>query len=104
MAISNQMLAHKVTISRLVDAGGMKKSTQQIATDVPATVIPMDRQTALANGFTPYKAFDMFTNERNIKTSDVITESGRKFVVKSPNPYNGFGGVDHGHYLLELAA
>ena len=104
MAISSRMLAHRVAIARLVDAGGMKKTTQQIATGVPATIVPMDRQTALANGFTPYKAFDMFTNERNIKTSDVVTEGDRKFVVKSPNAYNGFGSVDHAHYLLELAA
>lgn len=104
MAISKRMLAHKVTISRLVDAGGMKKTTQELAANVPATVVPMDRQTALANGFTPYKAFDMFTNHRDIKVSDVVLQGGRKFVVKSANPYDGFGGVDHGHYLLELAA
>lgn len=104
MAISERMLAHKVNVSRMVDAGGMKKTAQALHTDVPATIVPMDRTTALANGFVPYKAFDMFTNERNIKTSDVVTEGDRKFVVKSPNPYDGFGGVDHAHYILELAA
>lgn len=103
MAISQRMLAHRVNVSRLVDAGGMKKAQQQILTAVPATVVPMDRTTAMANGFTPYKAFEMFTNERNIKTSDVVYESDRKFVVKSPNPYDGFGGVEHAHYILELA-
>lgn len=103
MAISQRMLAHKVNVHRLVDAGGMKKTTQQVLTDVPATVVPMDRTNALANGFTPYKAFEMYTNERNIKTSDVVYEGDRKFVVKSPNPYDGFGGVDHAHYILELA-
>jgi len=104
MPISSRMLAHKVTVQRQQAAGGMRTGAATILTDVPASVIPMDRQSAIANGFVPYKAFDMFTNERGIKTGDVIIESGRKFVVKSPNAYNGFGSVDHAHYLLELAA
>lgn len=104
MAISKRMLAHTITVKRLIDDGGMRTKQQTLLSGVAATIVPMDRTTAMANGFTPYKAFDMFTNERNIKTSDVVLEGSRKFVVKSPNPYDGFGGVDHAHYILELAA
>lgn len=103
MSISANMLVHRINVSRLIDGGGIKKVTQQVLTNVEATVIPMSREAALANGIVPYKAFELYTNNDTIKVSDVVTESGRRFLVKGANPYRGFGNTDHAMYVLELA-
>lgn len=104
MAISKNMLVHTVSVSRLADAGGVKKAVQVVIPSLAATVLPMSREAALANGIIAYKGFELYTNDHTLQENDIITHSGRKFIVKGVNPYGGFGGADHAQYVLEKAA
>lgn len=102
--ISAEMLRHTCNISRLADAGGMKRTQQALYTGVACTVIPLDNKTALEYSLIPGKAFALYTNHTDIKVTDKVTCNGLDYVVRGSNPYAGFGNVDHTFIALELAA
>lgn len=102
--ISSEMLRHTCSISRLADAGGIKRSQQELYTGVPCTVLPLDNKTALDYSLIPGKAYVLYSNHDDIKVTDKIQANGQTYVVRGFNNYAGFGNVDHKQAVLELAA
>ena len=97
------LLTNTVTISRLSDTTGGRRTYSQVETGVACHIEPMDAQLAQTLGYTVSKAYrGFFMPDQTIQVGDEITdEAGRTFTVKNINSYSVASGLAHIAVALE---
>jgi hypothetical protein len=63
----------------------------------------MSARTALSNGFTLGKGYDVFFNDgADVLVGDQLKRDSQSYIVSASMPYAGFGDVSHVHVLANL--
>lgn len=92
---------HVCSISRKQKTG-MKTLPVVIAKAVPCTFIPMSAQAALSNQYSVGFGWDIYFNRgTDVRSGDVLTWNGVKYVVGGSMPYIDFPGLDHVHVTAQ---
>jgi hypothetical protein len=95
-------LEHLVTVKRPTAAGGIKKTYQEVTSDVPCMIQPLDPEAARRAGLAFGKAFKCFMEvDRDAREGDqLVDELAREFYVKGIRLRN-YGNWPHQELLIE---
>lgn len=91
------LVTHRVDIKRMTSTGqGISKSMQNLYTNVPCTVLPMDNQSTIANGWDYGQGYEIyFDQNQDVKKGDKIVWGTIKLIVQGVKDYSGFPLVAH---------
>lgn len=78
------LLSHSVTVRRAAAAGGVKKTYQTIAEDVPCLIQPLDPEATASVGMAMGKAYKIFFQlDANVQEGDsLLDHQGRTLGVR----------------------
>ena len=83
------LLEHTCTIRRNVAVGtNGRRQVADLHTDVPCLALPMGLSTAVSNGFSLGKAYDVFFAEgQDVKAGDKLVVGSNSYTVKGVQVY-----------------
>jgi hypothetical protein len=84
------LLTETAAIQRYGNDGvNNNQSMQTIASSVPCLSLPMHHQTAIENGFSLGRAYDIyFDDSQDVRTGDKVVIGSESYVVKAVQPYH----------------
>ena len=104
MTANRRMLRHTISISRHSQGEGMVRSLQEVATGVPALVMPAEPDSTTEYGISVGQGYKIYYNsDVVVKVTDKIVDNqGRNFMVRGVREYDDFGRMNHRVAFCEM--
>lgn len=94
---------HRVDIKRMASTGqGISKTMTALYTGVACTVIPMDNQSTVANGWDYGQGYEVFfAPAQDVKKGDKLVWNGLNLIVQGVKDFTGFALVAHRQVMAQ---
>ena len=97
------LFEHTATIQRNAAVGtNGRRQFQDLYTGIPCLALPMGLSTAISNGFSLGRAYDVYFGEgQDVKAGDKLIIDGQSYTVKGVQSFKVLAPVSHVRALCE---